>query len=71
MPQPLLIGVVEAMQWTGRPSATLRRWVHEGRITRYGTARCALFDWHELPEKSSGQPAPARKILDTVTCGEP
>jgi hypothetical protein len=51
---PILVGVAEAQVWTKRPAGTLRRWVHEGRITRYGTARRALYDLRELPEGSSG-----------------
>jgi hypothetical protein len=39
-----------AAAWTGRPESTLRRWVHEGRVTRYGTG---LYDLAELPERST------------------
>lgn len=58
---PLLITITEAITWTGRPAGTLHRWASEGRITRHGTGRTALFDWYELPEKNSGKGAPPRR----------
>lgn len=38
-----------ASAWTGRPESTLRRWVMEGRVTRYGVG---MYDLAELPERS-------------------
>jgi hypothetical protein len=43
-----------AAEWTGRPESTLRRWVHEGRLTRYGPPDRTLYDIDELPERSVG-----------------
>lgn len=57
----ILVDMATAAIWTGRPSGTLRRWVSENRITRYGTARAAQFDLRELPEAESGLGAPERR----------
>lgn len=47
----IFVDMAEAESWTGRPASVLRRWVHEGRLTRYGTCRQCLFDLYELPAK--------------------
>lgn len=60
-PSAILVDMATAVVWTGRPAGTIRRWVAEERIIRYGTARSALFDLHELPEAGSGQGAPERR----------
>ncbi len=57
---PHLIGLVEAMAWTGRPAGTLHRWASEGRITRHGSGRTSQWDWHELPCAGSGIVPPRR-----------
>jgi hypothetical protein len=56
----VLADLAAASVWTGRPVGTLRRWIHEGRITRYGGERDCWLDLRELPEADSGQPIPAR-----------
>jgi hypothetical protein len=43
-----------AAEWTGRPRSTLRRWVKEGRLTRYGPPGQSLYDIDELPERTVG-----------------
>lgn len=60
-PEPILVDLPTAMVWTGRPDGTLRRWIAEGRITRYGTGRHIELDLRELPEADSGQGAPPRR----------
>jgi hypothetical protein len=52
-----------ASAWTGRPESTLRRWVMEGRVTRYGRG---LYDLDELPERSIGG-VPPRRLTPRVT----
>jgi hypothetical protein len=49
-----------AAAWTGRPESTLRRWVHEHRITRYGTPGRAMYDLGELPARMVGGVPPRR-----------
>lgn len=53
-PLPILLDGPMAAAWTGRPEPTLRRWAHEGRITRYGPPGRAMYDIDELPERSVG-----------------
>ena len=53
-PIRILLDGAMAAAWTGRPESTLRRWVHEGRLTRYGPPDRALYDIDELPERSVG-----------------
>jgi hypothetical protein len=60
--RPLLADVATAIAWSGRPSSTLRRWVHEGRITRHGAPRAALYDLRELPEKAARTVPPRRPV---------
>ena len=55
-----LIDLANAVTFTGRPPGTIHRWVSEGRITRHGTGKRALYDFRELPAKGSGQDAPPR-----------
>jgi predicted site-specific integrase-resolvase len=61
----VLVSEAEAAAWTGRPLATLRRWRHEGRITRHGEGRGRVrFNLFELParhEDGTPGPAPARR----------
>jgi hypothetical protein len=56
-PARVLVDGPMAAAWTGRPQSTLRRWVHEGRIRRYGRG---LYDLAELPERRAGG-VPARR----------
>lgn len=60
----ILADLAAASVWTGRPVGTLRRWIHEDRITRYGGPRDIWLDLRELPEAGSGEPIPARRYLD-------
>lgn len=55
-----LIDTETALRYSGRRSArTLYRWSAEGRITRYGGPRRALWDTFELPRgRSESPPAP-------------
>jgi hypothetical protein len=46
-----LIPTASAILYTGRDRQVLYRWEREGRITRYGTAREALWDVFELPAR--------------------
>jgi hypothetical protein len=61
---PILLDGPMAAEYTGRPETTLRRWVHEGRITRYGPPGQNWYDIDELPERSEGFIPPRR--LDTA-----
>jgi hypothetical protein len=56
MNTPTLVDTTTAAAWTGRPESTIRRWAHEGRITRHGQPRRdrARWDLDELPERSVG-----------------
>lgn len=48
--QPGLLTEAEAVYYTGRPAATIRRWAHEGRINRYGSGRGNVrYHFRELP----------------------
>lgn len=67
---PILVDVAQAVEWTGRSAGTLRRWVHEGRVTRYGTPRHMLLDLRQLPEKATQDNAPSRQGLDALTSSE-
>lgn len=50
--EPCLVAEQDAAAWTGRPGVTIRRWAHEGRITRYGRGRGRVrYDLWELPKK--------------------
>lgn len=62
MTAPRLVTAAEAAIWTGRPEPTLRRWVHEGRIHRYGPERSIRYDLLELPEKSTHQVPPRQAV---------
>lgn len=47
----VLVDPEAAAYWTGRPTSTLRRWAHEGRITTYGSGRGRIrYDLAELPK---------------------
>lgn len=56
----ILADLAAASVWTGRPEGTLRRWIAEERITRYGGPRDTWLNLRELPEAGSGQPIPPR-----------
>lgn len=62
----ILVDMPTAEIWTGRPAGTLRRWVSEGRITRYGTQRDMWLNLRELPEAGSGQGAPPKRHADSA-----
>lgn len=57
----ILADLAAASVWTGRPTGTLRRWIAENRITRYGGPRDCWLDLRELPEAGTGQGAPPRR----------
>lgn len=40
----------------GIPQGTLRRWVHEGKLTRYGPPRQTLYDLEELGDLLDKRP---------------
>lgn len=63
-PARILVDGPMAAAWTGRPESTLRRWAHEGRVTRYGRG---LYDLDELPERRVGG-VPPRRHADTGRC---
>lgn len=45
-----LVDEAAAAYYAGRPGVTIRRWAHEGRITRYGSGRGNVrYDVFELP----------------------
>ena len=61
MGQPQFLTTLEgAVQWTGRPAGTIRRWAHEGRIRTYGHGWGRVrYDLVELSPKSpDGTPCP-------------
>lgn len=63
---PALVNEEAAAYYTGRPGATIRRWAHEGRITRYGSGRGNVrYDVHELPAKTVDE------WTGEVTLGDP
>jgi predicted site-specific integrase-resolvase len=41
--------------------ATLRDWTRRGLLTRYGSARRALYDWREL-DQAKTTPKPRRRV---------
>lgn len=46
---PRLVNEELAVAYTGRPPTTIRRWAHEGRISRYGKGRGKVrYDLLEL-----------------------
>ena len=55
-----LIDLPNAITFSGRPAGTLHRWVNEGRITRHGTGKRALYDIRELPAKGAATVPPRR-----------
>lgn len=57
----VLADLAAACIWTGRPAGTLRRWLAESRITRYGGPRDCWLDLRELPEAGTGAGAPPRR----------
>ncbi len=63
LPGERFLSTADAMKWTGRTRQALYRWAREGRITRYGDERQALWDVIELPEKGAGKrkPPPRQK----------
>ncbi|RPE27302.1 DNA-binding protein [Kitasatospora cineracea] len=57
MPAPVLITTADASLWTGHPQGTIRRWAHEGRITRHPHhPRGVRLDLNELPPAVNGTP---------------
>lgn len=52
MPSRLpLITEADAAYYAGRPGVTIRRWAHEGRISRHGKGRGNVrYDLRELPK---------------------
>lgn len=58
----IFVDMEEAQAWTGRSDSVLRRWVYEGRLTRYGTCRKSLFDLSELPSKDSTGKCPTPPV---------
>lgn len=49
---PRLVPEDVAVIYTGRPPTTIRRWAHEGRISRYGKGRGKVrYDLLELPSE--------------------
>ena len=50
---PRLVPEELAVAYTGRPATTIRRWAHEGRISRYGQGRGRVrYDLLELHSKT-------------------
>ncbi|WP_327066881.1 DNA-binding protein [Kitasatospora sp. NBC_01302] len=50
---PRLVPEDLAVAYTGRPATTIRRWAHEGRISRYGHGRGRVrYDLLELHSKT-------------------
>ena len=45
-----------AAAFCGRHPGVIRRWVHEGRLTRYGTPRRLLIDMRELGDEPHKEP---------------
>lgn len=60
-PGERMIPTASAVAYTGRERQVLYRWAREGRITRYGTEREALWDILQLPRKDKDPIPPRRK----------
>ena len=63
-----LVPEADAAHFTGRPGSTIRRWAHEGLITRHGHGRGQVkYNLYELhPRQPDGTPGakpdkPARR----------
>lgn len=53
---PFLVTEELAVIWTGRPASTIRRWAHEGRITRHGHGRGNVrYDLGEMQAKTEDE----------------
>ena len=53
MTAPVLITEDMAVEYTGRPATTIRRWAHEGRIHRHGKGRGQVrYNLWELHSKT-------------------
>lgn len=53
---PFLVTEELAVIWTARPASTIRRWAHEGRITRHGHGRGNVrYDLGELNAKTEDE----------------
>ncbi len=53
----------DAAHLAGVSRGTLREWTHRGILPRYGSPRCALYDWRDL-EKAVQAKKPRRVALD-------
>lgn len=54
----ILADTEAACRYTGRKPEVLYRWAREGRIRRYGTRQCRLWDLTEMTAHVPGQPLP-------------
>lgn len=61
---PRLVPEDLAVAYTGRPATTIRRWAHEGRISRYGQGRGRvrydLLELHSAWQDDGGTVHPGR-----------
>ena len=47
---PVLLSISDAAHWTHVPAGTIRRWLAEDRICRYGDSRPWLVDPAEIEQ---------------------
>lgn len=58
LPQRRYITIADAAEYTGVHHRTIRRWIHEGRLTGYSfSAQIIRIDLHELDQLARPIPA--------------
>lgn len=63
-----LLTADDAARIVGVSKATLRDWTRRGILPRYGSPRCALYDWRDLEAAMTAEKprrVTARRLDDT------